>query len=493
MEQMQYHALGLNRNFPRNVLHGPLMLGGLGIPSPAHKVTALRLNYFLYNMRRSSPVSHKLEISLIISQLEIGIFGQFLAQSYESYGFLATLTLGTQIWQETEPNGIRLQAAPSAIWTPSPQGVHDLPIIELAKQVYNKKGVIMINRCRLYLNIISIYDLYLYDGSIIHPSYLKQEYPPSRLPTAHWPAYPKPPKSYWVLWAHFLHGPVSTYRNTHTFQWNTASSPNYKTIFFRHRSSLKLYRILGNDVSEFSIRRVHRNKVYYTNVPYHSDMSHNDDGFYSVEVTFTTTGILYLSKSAINSHDTIGPSRPPSSLQARFRALPESLQQLCGRVTFPPDDGLSLFRAIQANGGQVYGSDNLSSLKEPISAMIYGVSDASVKSPSAAHAWILSSGAKTDLDNPLLHIAGTGPVDGYVPYLSSTRGELQGQTALTIITNLFLQHHNFQATLVMICDSKSAQSIQVRPATRLRQHRDPDLDLRLQIQHEASSLSIRRE
>jgi len=158
-----------------------------------------------------------------------------------------------------------------------------------------------------------------------------------------------------------------------------------------------------------------------------------------------------------------------------------------------PHDGLSLFRAIQANGGQVYGSDNLSSLEEPISAMIDGVSDASVKSPSAAHAWILSSGAKTDLDNPLLHIAGTGPVDGYVPYLSSTRGELQGQTALTIITNLFLQHHNFQATLVMICDSKSAQSIQVRPATRLRQHRDPDLDLRLQIQHEASSLSIRRE
>jgi len=57
---------------------------------------------------------------------------------------------------------------------------------------------------------------------------------------------------------------------------------------------------------------------------------------------------------------------------------------------------------------------------------IFGASDASLKDDQASHAWIFSSGDIDDISDPLLHIRGSGPVHGYPPYLSSTRGELQG-------------------------------------------------------------------
>lgn len=131
LSQLQCQSLGLNRNFPRVLLHGPMTLGGLGVPSVSHKITAIRINYFLYNLRTPSPTAMKLEISILISQLEIGIFNQFLAEPYDKYGSLASPTLCTQIWRETEPFGLQLRASPEAIWTPSHQGHNDIPIIDL--------------------------------------------------------------------------------------------------------------------------------------------------------------------------------------------------------------------------------------------------------------------------------------------------------------------------------------------------------------------------
>jgi hypothetical protein len=60
--------------------------------------------------------------------------------------------------------------------------------------VYNPKGSAMINRCRLYLQAISLYDILTYDLHGIHPSYKQGECPPSRHSTIHWPNNPKPPK-----------------------------------------------------------------------------------------------------------------------------------------------------------------------------------------------------------------------------------------------------------------------------------------------------------
>jgi hypothetical protein len=54
----------------------------------------------------------------------------------------------------------------------------------------------MINKCRIFLKIISIYELLIFYFNKINPSYFQRVHPPSRLPTQLWPKIPSPSKKY---------------------------------------------------------------------------------------------------------------------------------------------------------------------------------------------------------------------------------------------------------------------------------------------------------
>jgi hypothetical protein len=84
--------------------------------------------------------------------------------------------------------------------------------------------------------------------------------------------------------------------------------------------------------------------------------------------------------------------------------------------SFPPDDGDQLLDAIRKKNNTIYGA-----------------SDASLKHNNAARAWVISSGHPDDIESQYLSIQGSGLVGGYCIDLSSTRGEIQGQTVIMII------------------------------------------------------------
>jgi hypothetical protein len=110
------------------------------------------------------------------------------------YSHLCPTTLVKTIWGETEPNNIQLHAAINIAWTPSPLGVGDSALMEIATQHYQCKDSMMINRCRLYLQIFSIYDIITSDGKAIHPKIMRGERITSRTSTIFWVEFPKPPK-----------------------------------------------------------------------------------------------------------------------------------------------------------------------------------------------------------------------------------------------------------------------------------------------------------
>jgi hypothetical protein len=104
-------------------------------------------------------------------------------------------TLVKTIWGETEPNNIQLHAATDIAWTPSPLGVGDTALMEIATQHYQRKESMMINRCHLYLQIFSNYDIITYDGKPIHPEIMRGDRITSRTSNIFWVDFPKPPKS----------------------------------------------------------------------------------------------------------------------------------------------------------------------------------------------------------------------------------------------------------------------------------------------------------
>lgn len=63
---------------------------------------------------------------------------------------------------------------------------------------------------------------------------------------------------------------------------------------------------------------------------------------------------------------------PPSSLPEAFLQLDPALQQICGNITFPSDNGQGILETIKSNHLPLYGSSN-----------------ASLKEGRASHAWYL--------------------------------------------------------------------------------------------------------
>jgi len=167
----------------------------MGVPSARQKNAKDRLNYFLFNMRRPSTISMKFDISIIYTQIEVGTFDQFFSSSYQKYGHLVSPSYCVQIWQEMEPQGIILQSAEGITWIPHPICFHDKALMDIAVNHYNKKGSACINRCRQFLQVISVLDLLIPYTTVIHPSYIEGYPPLSRTSYITWPPIPRPPKN----------------------------------------------------------------------------------------------------------------------------------------------------------------------------------------------------------------------------------------------------------------------------------------------------------
>jgi hypothetical protein len=119
------------------------------------------------------------------------------------------------------PFDVFLRPAKDITWIPQPLGTNDIALMEIVTSKYDKKGSLMINRCRLYLRIISLYELLLFDCPKIHESYREGTRPPSTDPTFLWPEIPYPPKKYWQLWSHFLKFHIIPWISKLGISWHT--------------------------------------------------------------------------------------------------------------------------------------------------------------------------------------------------------------------------------------------------------------------------------
>ncbi len=461
------HALGLNPHFPRAVLYGPMLMGGLELPSTISKISSTRINYFLYHTRLNTDIGHKLDASRTFLQMEIGLFEQVLTTSHILYGHLGTRSLIKTIWAETEPNDLYLQAASREIaWSPIPQGFTDVAIMEIAIRHYNNEQSNMINRYRLYLQLFSVYDVIIYNKITIHPDILNGKRPESRQTLYFWAQFKRPPKKYLELWRHFLTNHIQPILDQIEIRWNTDCLPNYHTTFILSYTDRNLYQKLP-DVGYLKYKpkpRTPQNTTYFKNAELVVEPLTEHD-FSNVDESFGTKSIIVLGESNINSHGSV---RHDSSIQNKlnqlYSALPKSLQQLCGQTHLPTDGGVKMIQNITETNSKLQCA-----------------SDASLKDNNCTHAWVITTSNIEHLNDPDMHLSGYGAVDGIPQALSSARGELQGQTAALIMSKMVLEAHQSSLPIHMSGDNqgvqkKCAEGIHNR---RIRDHRQHNMDLYL--------------
>jgi len=78
-------------------------------------------------------------MSIINTQIELGLFTQFFSASLDTFGRLASSSFCVQLWSELEPNGLVLHPATSVTWIPSPLAQHDKELMSIAITALNKK------------------------------------------------------------------------------------------------------------------------------------------------------------------------------------------------------------------------------------------------------------------------------------------------------------------------------------------------------------------
>jgi len=149
----------------------------------------------------------------------------------------------------------------------------------------------------------------------------------------------------------------------------------------------------------------------YLNVCRIMDRPVNQTTLRPVEVYHHSTFINIL--GYIPSHKVSSPTQP-NVQEHLWRQLEKGLQQLCGKIKMPADQGKLLMEKIRMN-----------------KQSLIGVSDASIQNGSGSHAWILTSESNKHIMDPNMTISGIGPSHGTKYDMSSARAELQGKIALT--------------------------------------------------------------
>jgi hypothetical protein len=246
------------------------------------------------------------------------------------------------------PNGLILKAADGEVWHPTPQGKGDLALMHIATAKCFKKDSLIINRCRLYLQLFSIYDLILHDHAVIHPQLKKCERVTSRISTKYWVDFRRPPKRCIKTWQQFLTEHIEPIITQMEISWRMDTEPIYNTNFFISNTTNTLYQKINPGYLKYLPKRnIARNRPtqYHITTQLISLTQREIQQLMPIETNHTSKSITILGPTNINSHkQTSIPSSYPSKLHEFYHALSKSMKRLCGKIQPPLVEELQMLQ-----------------------------------------------------------------------------------------------------------------------------------------------------
>ena len=413
----------VNRGFPRAVLHGSKKFGGMGIPKHYHEQGLLSVQQILGRIRKRDHQSTLLMISLRQAQLESGTVETILDRITSIPSYL-TVVWVTRVWHFLHSNDLSIHVPACQIQHPQRQ--HDVHIMTLLEGCSPGTKMKSINKCRMHLKVITVSDITMSDGRTIRKGILTgTEIQPSKLT---WPYSPPPTESDWKIWRWALKKFVLTqdgYLCTPLGPWNHHDrhimyswffSSQRSTLFFCRAGTIQRHPTTVWNHNHFQLRAEHYNGTI--------------DGV-PVDVLRKVDCIEILHRPRASPVPKIVRSNM-SNLQCKINALPPSLRNILGDITFPLDEGVEIAARIR-NGSLMCGSDG--SKKGNVAAQAFCVNNhESVNS--------FSGGAKCP---------------GRPHHMSSFRAESLGALAIITVIRAITQVHQIDeadATFHIYIDNK---------------------------------------
>ncbi len=191
---------GYNRNFPKEVIHGPNGLLGAGIHHPYTTQLITHIDMLLRHGGRDTITGQLLTGNIETTKLEIGLPGPLFGQDFKQFGQLTTDCWVKGVWQEIHTIGTDIQVDEH---TASLQlkTQYDRFLIEgFAVAGYKNKQLRTLNKCRISCRAVTLADISTGDGRRLLPGVFEGVNPMAFASPYTWPNQGGLPPEAWRLW-----------------------------------------------------------------------------------------------------------------------------------------------------------------------------------------------------------------------------------------------------------------------------------------------------
>jgi hypothetical protein len=191
--------LQLNRHIARSIVFGSIKYGGLGLKSLYLIQSLGQLTLFVGHIRAQDKTSRLLHISLSYLQLAVGSEVNVLSLSPCTYKNWIDSCWLVSFWNFLHK--AQLLITTTKHWLPKLVREHDKVLMDYFIALgYSTHILGALNRCRIYLQVITLSDIVSADGSCIIPDIFHGLPLLDRCSTLKWPCQQRPPNTDWGIW-----------------------------------------------------------------------------------------------------------------------------------------------------------------------------------------------------------------------------------------------------------------------------------------------------
>ena len=240
-----------------------------------------KLEKYLHFREHAGLVGQMIRLNEELLKVELGLPGNIFAANYSLYHPLATDSWIKSIWKFLFQTQIKI-----TMRTPPLQAtkINDTFLMEAFQaNGYKHSQLRCLNTCRKYLQVTTLGDITIADGSVILPDIKAGNFPSASSSTLTWPRQQSPDDQSWKLWRKALKGTFESqgsvlphlrsdaWEPTNTRRFNWYYHPHHNTLFHRlPANQWQLYRFSIRRGRTPAIRLYHRTATILRTIPAHS-------------------------------------------------------------------------------------------------------------------------------------------------------------------------------------------------------------------------------
>jgi hypothetical protein len=234
------NLLQFSRKFPRDMVYGPKKLQGLGVKDPYIGQGLTWIKTLLHHGGRETMTGALLRSSMEYLHLEVGTGSPFFQDNYEVWSDLVTDCWLKHVWQFQQEQSLRVDHTVPVVMK---QTEHDAFLMPLfVKHGYLANDLRLLNQCRCFLQVLTVADVLVADGSKFCEDAMQGVRNDSRRLAYNWPRTERPANRHWVRWRQALRQILAVSLNRSSTwslgKWHPSSAPQWNWRYDPGREEL---------------------------------------------------------------------------------------------------------------------------------------------------------------------------------------------------------------------------------------------------------------